>query len=173
MGEPSSDTVRDQLVSSQPRPAPRPNTVGMRGVRSGLVSTCSVITAGTAAGAAGPAEYCSVTTDIKTTNLNSLSSPGTMMSCLSLFSVLSVRLTGGLLAAFSVTDLVMLYWPDFVTGVTLVTFTVEFVRGLELVTLTGIVRGLVLVTLSGIVRGLVLVTLSGILRGFVPVTLTG
>ena len=72
-----------------------------------------------------------------------------MMSCLSLFSVLSV------------TDLVMLYWPDFVTGVTLVTFTVEFVRGL------------VLVTLSGIVRGLVLVTLSGIVRGFVPVTLTG
>ena len=137
VGEPSSDTVRDQLVSSQPRPAPRPNTVGMRGVRSGLVSTCSVITAGTAAGAAGPAEYCSVTTDIKTTNLNSLSSPGTMMSCLSLFSVLSV------------TDLVMLYWPDFVTGVTLVTFTVEFVRGLVLVTLSGIVRGFVPVTLTG------------------------
>ena len=137
VGEPSSDTVRDQLVSSQPRPAPRPNTVGMRGVRSGLVSTCSVITAGTAAGAAGPAEYCSVTTDIKTTNLKSLSSPGTMMSCLSLFSVLSV------------TDLVMLYWPDFVTGVTLVTFTVEFVRGLVLVTLSGIVRGFVPVTLTG------------------------
>ena len=53
-GEPSCDTVSDHLVSSQPRPAPRPKTVGMRGVRRGPVSSCRVITWGPPGAAAGP-----------------------------------------------------------------------------------------------------------------------